>query len=51
VKRYATHPVNAMLNAVFSVTAGRLVAVLQAAGTHPAIGFLHADKAGRWSLA
>jgi hypothetical protein len=24
VKRYATHPVNAMLNAVFSVTAGRL---------------------------
>ena len=51
VKRYATHPVNAMLNAVFSVTAGRLVAALQAAGAHPAIGFLHADKLGRWSLA
>ena len=51
VKRHATHPVNAMLNAVFSVTAGRLVADLQAAGAHPAIGFLHADKLGRWSLA
>ena len=51
VKRHATHPVNAMLNAVFSVTAGRLAAVLVAAGAHPAIGFLHADKPGRWSLA
>ena len=51
VKRHATHPVNAMLNAVFSVTAGRLVAALIAAGAHPAIGFLHADKPGRWSLA
>lgn len=51
VKRYATHPINAMLNAVFSVTAGRLAAALQAAGAHPAIGFLHADKPGRWSLA
>ena len=51
VKHHATHPVNAMLNAVFSVTAGRLVAALVAAGAHPAIGFLHADKPGRWSLA
>jgi CRISP-associated protein Cas1 len=51
VKRYATHPINAMLNAVFSVTAGRFAAALQAAGAHPAIGFLHADKPGRWSLA
>jgi CRISP-associated protein Cas1 len=51
VKRYATHPVNAMLNAAFSVTAGRLVSALQAAGAHPAVGFLHADKPGRWSLA
>src|ERR1700733_2665545 len=42
---------NAMLNAVFSVTAGRLAAALQAAGAHPAVGFLHADKRGRWSLA
>jgi CRISPR-associated protein Cas1 len=51
MKRYATHPINAMLNAVFSVTAGRLAAALVAADAHPAIGFLHADKLGRWSLA
>ena len=51
VKHHATHPVNAMLNAVFSVTAGRLAATLVAAGANPAIGFLHADKPGRWSLA
>ncbi len=51
MKHHATHPVNAMRNVVFSVTAGRLVAALVAAGAHPAIGFLHADKSGRWSLA
>jgi CRISP-associated protein Cas1 len=50
-KRGARHPVNAMLNAAFSVTAGRLAAYLAGAGLSPAIGFLHADKIGRWSLA
>jgi hypothetical protein len=40
-----------MLNAAFAVTAGRLAAYIAAAGLSPAIGFLHADKAGRWSLA
>jgi CRISP-associated protein Cas1 len=50
-KRNARHPVNAMLNAVFAVTAGRLAAYIVAAGLSPAIGFLHADKRGRWSLA
>jgi len=50
-KRRARHPVNAMLNAAFSVTAGRLSAYLMAAGFAPAIGFLHSDKRGRWSLA
>lgn len=50
-KRHATHPVNAALNAVFSVTAGRLAACLFAQGAHPAIGYLHADKPGRFSLA
>ncbi len=49
--RRASHPINAMLNAAFSVTAGRLAAQLVAQGPHPAIGFLHADKPGRWSLA
>jgi CRISPR-associated protein Cas1 len=50
-KRRARHPVNAMLNAAFAVTAGRLAAYLAASGMSPAIGFLHADKRGRWSLA
>lgn len=50
-KRNARHPVNSMLNAVFAVTAGRLAAYIVAAGLSPAIGFLHADKRGRWSLA
>jgi CRISPR-associated protein Cas1 len=49
--RRASHPINAMLNAVFSVTAGRLTAQLAAQGAYPALGFLHADKPGRWSLA
>ena len=35
----------------FAVTAGRLAAYLAASGFAPAIGFLHADKRGRWSLA
>jgi uncharacterized protein YaiI (UPF0178 family) len=50
-KRGARHPINAMLNAAFAVTAGRLVAYLAGVGLSPAIGFLHADKPGRWSLA
>ena len=49
-KRGARHPINAMLNAAFSVTAGRLSAYLAALGFAPAIGFLHADKRGRFSL-
>jgi CRISP-associated protein Cas1 len=49
--RRASHPINAMLNAAFSITAGRLAAQLVAQGAHPALGFLHADKPGRWSLA
>ena len=50
-KRNARHPVNAMLNAVFALTAGRLAAYIVAAGLSPAIGFLHGGKRGRWSLA
>jgi CRISPR-associated protein Cas1 len=49
--RRASHPINALLNTAFSVTAGRLAAQLVAQGAHPALGFLHADKPGRWSLA
>jgi CRISP-associated protein Cas1 len=50
-KRGARHPINAMLNAAFAVTAGRLAAYLMALGLSPVIGFLHADKLGRYSLA
>jgi CRISPR-associated protein Cas1 len=39
------------LNAAFAVTAGRLTAYLTASGFATAIGFLHADKQGRYSLA
>jgi CRISP-associated protein Cas1 len=49
--RNATHPVNALLNVALSVAAGRITAQLAACGFAPAIGFLHSDKAGRWSLA
>lgn len=49
--RGAVHPVNALLNVVFAVHAGRLAGIIAARGAHPAIGFLHADKPGRWSLA
>jgi hypothetical protein len=38
-KRNARHPVNAMLNAAFAVTAARLAAYLVALGLAPAIGF------------
>jgi CRISPR-associated protein Cas1 len=50
-KRHATHPLNALLNAVFSVTSGRIVTALAERGAHPAIGYLHADRRGRFSLA
>jgi CRISPR associated protein Cas1 len=50
-KRHATHPLNALLSACFSVSAGRLAVALAAHGAHPAIGYLHADNRGRFSLA
>ena len=49
--RYATHPVNAMLNYAYSVVAAQLTRSLAAYGFDPACGFLHADAPGRYSLA
>jgi CRISPR-associated protein Cas1 len=49
--RRAVHPINALLNVAFAVHAGRLSGMIAVRGAHPAIGFLHADKPGRWSLA
>jgi CRISPR-associated protein Cas1 len=48
--RHASHPVNAMLNAAFAVTVGRLTAYLAAQGLCVSIGFLHSDKPNRHSL-
>jgi CRISPR-associated protein Cas1 len=49
--RHADHPVNALLNWSYAVVAGRLAAELFARGACLAIGFLHADREGRYSLA
>jgi CRISPR-associated protein Cas1 len=49
--RHADHPVNALLNWSYAVAAGRLSAELFARGACLAIGFLHADREGRYSLA
>jgi CRISPR-associated protein Cas1 len=48
--RRASHPVNAMLNAAFAVTAGRLTTYLTAQGLCVSVGFLHSDKINRYSL-
>ncbi len=48
---HATHPVNAILNFVYSITAGLCVRSLIAAGFDPCIGLLHQDREGRYSLA
>ena len=48
--RHADHPVNALLNWSYAVVAGRLAAQLLARGAYLGIGYLHADKLGRYSL-
>lgn len=48
---HADHPVNALLNWSYAVVAGRLSAELFARGACLSIGFLHVDRAGRYSLA
>jgi CRISP-associated protein Cas1 len=49
--QHATHPANAMLNYAYSIVASMCVRSLYAAGFDPALGFLHADSDGRYSLA
>lgn len=48
--RRATHPINALLNFAATIAAGRLTVQLTARGACLSIGFLHADKPGRFSL-
>jgi CRISP-associated protein Cas1 len=49
--RHAVHPVNAILNYAYGVVAGMCVRSLTSVGLDPCAGFLHADRAGRYSLA
>ncbi len=49
--QHADHPVNALLNWSYAVVAGRLSIELFAHGAQLAVGYLHADKPGRFSLA
>jgi CRISP-associated protein Cas1 len=48
--RYATHPVNAILNYAYSVAAAQITRALIAYGFDSTAGFLHADAQGRHSL-
>lgn len=48
--RHADHPVNSMLNLAYHSAAGRLGAALAAYGACLALGYLHNDKQGRYSL-
>lgn len=48
--RHADHPMNSMLNLAYHATAGRLGAALASYGACLAIGFLHGDRQGRYSL-
>jgi CRISPR-associated protein Cas1 len=49
--QYAVHPVNAMLNAAYTVAANQLTRTLAASGLDPACGFLHSQRDYRASLA
>ncbi len=48
--RHADHPVNALPNRSYAVVAGRLAAQLLAHGAYLGLGYLHADRLGRYSL-
>jgi CRISPR-associated protein Cas1 len=49
--QHAVHPVNAILNAAYTVVANQLARALAASGLDPACGFLHSPKDYRASLA
>lgn len=51
VKHPATDPVNALLSLGYTLAMGELLAMAQAAGLDPYLGFLHEAKDGRASLA
>lgn len=51
VRRPPTDPVNAMLSLFYSVLARDCSSALEGVGLDPYVGFLHADRSGRRSLA
>ena len=48
--RYATHPVNALLNYGYALLESEMRIALVAAGLDPEVGFLHVNRPGRLSL-
>ncbi|MEW6189021.1 MAG: CRISPR-associated endonuclease Cas1 [Actinomycetota bacterium] len=49
--RYATDPINAMLNYGYGVLLGDVLRAIHLAGLDPYAGFLHVDRPGRESMA
>jgi CRISP-associated protein Cas1 len=45
--RYATHPVNAMLNYAYAVLESQMRIAAASQGLDPAIGYLHTNRSGR----
>ncbi len=50
-RRPPIDPMNALLSYLYAILAGECAAAVLAAGLDPAVGFLHAERAGRPSLA
>lgn len=50
-RRPPLDPLNALLSFLYAVLTHDMVGALEAVGLDPAVGFLHADRPGRWSLA
>ncbi len=51
IRRPPTDPINALLSFVYSLITQECVSALQGVGLDPYVGFLHADRPGRSSLA
>ena len=50
-RRPPLDPLNSLLSFLYSLLAHDMAGALEAVGLDPAVGFLHADRPGRWSLA
>jgi CRISPR-associated protein Cas1 len=50
-RRPPLDPLNALLSFLYALLAHDMAGALESVGLDPAVGFLHADRPGRWSLA